>query len=112
MVEVIFYRDSRKRLFSLIGTGHVEVPQTTGGEYSLVCAAVSAVLQAARKGLEEYAGVPLEALQGKGDLRIRVPESRRDDEAVRAILRTAELAVGQIAKQYPQHVSTSSIQSA
>ena len=66
-----------------------------------VCAAVSAILQAARLGLEEYAGIALEARQRTGDFSIRWPERDRDDDACTAIVATAELAVAQIARQYP-----------
>ncbi len=105
MVTVIFHRDSRQRLFSVFGSGHVQIAETANEEYSLVCAAVSAVLQAARLGLQAYAGVALDVVQEKGGLRLVVPEDRRGDESVKAILATAELSVEQIAKQFPQHVS-------
>ena len=104
MLTVTFYEDSRHRLSSFLGFGHVEIDETSSDEYSLVCAAVSAVLQAARLGLEAVAGVSLEVHQERGDMRLRIPERRRDDEGVAAIVRTAELAVKQIASQYPQHV--------
>ncbi|MDQ6930743.1 MAG: ribosomal-processing cysteine protease Prp [Candidatus Eremiobacteraeota bacterium] len=100
-----FSRDSRSRLFSVFGGGHVELPEASSDEYSLVCAAVSSILQATRLGLEEYAKVPLEIEQRKGDLRMSVPEDRRDDAAVQAILGTAELSIEQLSKQYPQHVA-------
>ena len=108
MVSVIFLRDSRQRLFSVSATGHHDIGETTGDEYSLVCAAISAILQAARLGLEAYAHVPLDVHQEKGDLRMVVPEDRRDDESVKAILTTAELSIDQVAKQFPQHVSVES----
>jgi uncharacterized protein YsxB (DUF464 family) len=104
MLTVTFYEDSRHRLSSFIGSGHVEIAETSSDEYSLVCAAVSAILQAARLGLEIVENVPLEVHQERGDMRLTIPERRRDDEGVRAILRTAALAVEQIAAQYPQHV--------
>ncbi len=104
MLSVTFYEDSRHRLSSFLGLGHVEIGETSNDEYSLVCAAVSAILQAARLGLEAVADVPVEIHQERGDMLLRIPEGRRDDEGVVAILRTAELAVTQIASQYPQHV--------
>lgn len=104
MLEVVFRRDSRQRLSSVFASGHVEIPETSSDEYSLVCAAASAVLQAARLGLESYARIPLDASQQRGDLSLRIPEGVRSDERVAAILETARLAVEQIAAQYPQHV--------
>jgi len=69
-----------------------------------VCAAASAVLQAARLGLEEHAGLPLEVSSEPGAFSLRWPARSRDDARVKAIVETAELAVRQIARQYPKHV--------
>ncbi len=104
---MIFRRDSRDRLSSVFASGHVELPETSSDEYSLVCAAVSAILQAARLGLEKHVKLPLEVTQRSGSLAMRWPASARGDERVVAILETAFAAVRQIAEQYPQHVSQS-----
>jgi len=101
MLQVTFYRDSRNRLSSIFAGGHAAFAEY--GE-DIVCAAVSAILQAARLGLQAYAGLELEVTQQSGELRMRWPESARDLEAVRAIVSTAELSVEQIARQYPAHV--------
>jgi uncharacterized protein YsxB (DUF464 family) len=105
VLDVVFRRDSRSRLSSVFACGHVEIAQTSSDEYSLVCAAVSAILQAARLGLEAYAKLPLDVSQQSGELSMRWPNRARDDERVLAIVETARLAVEQIASQYPQHVS-------
>ena len=102
MITVIFNRDSRQRLSSVFAQGHAGWADY--GE-DIVCAAVSAILQATRLGLEAHAKVDVQAGQRDGELRMEIPEGRRDDEAVRAILATAELSVEQIAKQFPEHVS-------
>lgn len=102
MVEVVFHRDSRNRLSSIFAHGHAEFADDTD---DVVCAAVSAILQAARLGLEEYAGVKLDVRQRAGDFSMIVPATARDDERVRAILATAELSAAQIARQYPEHVA-------
>jgi uncharacterized protein YsxB (DUF464 family) len=104
VLHVIFRRDSRDRLSSVFASGHVEIPETSSDEYSLVCAAVSGILQAARLGLEAYVKVPLDVRQQSGDLAMRWPQRAREDERVAAIVETARLAVEQIAAQYPQHV--------
>ncbi len=101
MLEVTFYRDSRPRLSSVFALGHAGFADA--GE-DIVCAAVSAILQAARLGLEAHARVPLEVTQEAGELRMRWPEAARDDAAVVAIVTTAELSTEQIARQYPSHV--------
>ena len=104
-LRVTFFEDSRKRLSSFIGSGHVEIAESSSDEYSLVCAAVSAILQAARLGLEDVEHVELDVHQERGDMRVAIPEDRRDDPGVRAILEAAARAVEQIASQYPQHVT-------
>ncbi len=104
MLTVTFYEDSRHRLSSFVGAGHVEIAETSSDEYSLVCGAVSAILQAARLGLEHVAAVAIDVRQERGDMQLVVPVADRDDPSVIAILRTAELAVEQIASQYPLHI--------
>jgi uncharacterized protein YsxB (DUF464 family) len=104
VVEVTFYRDGRERLSRFFASGHVEIPESSSDEYSLVCAAVSAILQAARAGLEEHTKIDTAAKMASGNLDVTISESDRDDRAVAAIVATAEIAVAQIAKQYPQHV--------
>lgn len=101
MLQVVFFKDSCNRLSSIFAGGHAEA-----GEYGtdVVCAAVSAVLQAARLGLEAHAKVSLEVVQRPGEFRIAWPPGVRDKPAVEAIVATAELAVRQIAAQYPNHV--------
>jgi len=105
VLHVVFRRDSRNRLSSVFSSGHVEIRETSSDEYSLVCAAVSAILQAARLGLEGHVKIPVEAAQQRGELSMRWPRNAREDERVAAILETARLSVEQIASQYPQHVS-------
>jgi len=104
MVEVVFRRDSRLRLSSIFASGHAEFAVDAD---DLVCAAVSAVLQAARLGLERHARVGLKARQRPGEFFIGWPAGRRDDAAVEAIAATAQLAIEQLARQYPEHVRCS-----
>ena len=104
-LQVVFRRDSRNRLSSVFASGHVEITETSSDEYSLVCAAVSAILQAARLGLEAHVKLPLDASQSKGELSMRWAPSSRDDARVEAIVETAALAVARIAAQYPLHVN-------
>ncbi len=102
MLEVVFYRDGSNRPSSIVARGHVDSAEH--GK-DIVCAAVSAILQAARLGLERHARVELEADQQPGTLRLRWPERVRDREDVRAIVETAALSVEQIAHQFPGHVT-------
>lgn len=101
MLEVIVRRDGRQRLSSLFADGHTDWADEGT---DLVCAAVSAILQAAWLGLSEVAHVPVDASKAKGRLALRWPEPARDDPAVAAIVGTAERAVEAIAKQFPANV--------
>lgn len=101
MLTVTFFEDSRHRLSSFVAHGHAEFADH--GE-DIVCAGVSAILQAARLGLEAVAKAELMVTQEPGTMRVRWPESARDDAGVRAIVETAALSSQQIASQFPKHV--------
>lgn len=100
-LEVRFRRDAAGRLSSLAAGGHAG--WADAGQ-DVVCAAVSAVLQAAWLGLSEHAHVRVDAVRRKGELALRWPQDARDRDDVAAIVATAELAIAQIARQYPDHV--------
>jgi uncharacterized protein YsxB (DUF464 family) len=102
VLEITFFRDEHGRYSGLLARGHTEF-----AEYGqdIVCAAVSAILQAARLGLEHYAGGELEAVQTSGELRIVWSVNQSDRESVQAIATTAHLAVTQVARRFPEHVS-------
>lgn len=102
MLNVTFRRDAHDRVSAITARGHVGYAIETD---DVVCAAASAILQAARLGLERYAGVALDASQKP--FRLEWPEATRDDEALRAIVATAELSIEQLARQYPQHIRLS-----
>jgi uncharacterized protein YsxB (DUF464 family) len=101
VVTVTFRRDSRNRLSSVFAEGHAGWADP--GE-DVVCAAASAILQAAWLGLAEHARVGVEGERTGGRLAMRWPEAARDRADVAAIVATAELAIIQIASQYPKHV--------
>lgn len=101
MLEVTFFRDARGRLCGVSARGHADFADH--GD-DVVCAAVSAILQATRLGLSEYAQADVAVRQEPGELWLEWREDERDLESVRAIVVTAELAVAQIARRYPNHV--------
>jgi uncharacterized protein len=101
MLQVTFYRDERDRICGLRARGHADFADH--GK-DIVCAAVSAILQAACLGLREHARAVVASRQEPGELELRVREDQRGLESVRAILATAELSVGQIAARFPKHV--------
>ncbi|MBV8727285.1 MAG: ribosomal-processing cysteine protease Prp [Candidatus Eremiobacteraeota bacterium] len=101
LLNVTFFKDSRERLSSISADGHAEWDEE--GQ-DIVCAAVSAILQAARLGLERYASAVPQAHQTKGNFRLSWAVEKRDDPAVNAIVNTARLAIERIASDYPDHV--------
>jgi uncharacterized protein YsxB (DUF464 family) len=101
MLVVRFRRDSRQRLSSVFASGHAE---TAAYGEDIVCAAVSALLQAAWVGLTDVAGVTVDGRRESGDLEMRWPEDARDRSDVNAIVATVELAIAQIARQEPAAV--------
>lgn len=102
MLQVTFFRDGQDRLSSVVAQGHAEFDEH--GQ-DVVCAAVSAILQSARLGLEAYAHLDVDATQESGEMELRWPEGARDDPSVKAIIATAELSIERIAEQYPDHVT-------
>ena len=101
MLEVIFYQDERDRPAAFSARGHAEF--ATHGK-DIICAAVSAILQAAQLGLSEHARAAVAARQKPGFLEVRWAETDRDASSVRAIVATARLAIEEIARRYPKHV--------
>lgn len=103
MVELYVREDSRDRLSSFLATGHAGWADS--GE-DVVCAAVSAVLQAAWLGLAEVAKVPVVGKRDRatGLLELSWAEEARDRADVHAILATAILSVERIAMEYPEAV--------
>ncbi len=101
MVEVRLRRDSRERLSSFFAAGHAG--WADAGD-DVVCAAVSALLQAAWLGLAEVTGIAVEGKREGGLLRLEWPEAVRDDPAVRAIVETVARSIERLAVQFPEHV--------
>ena len=101
MVTVSLYEDSRGRLSSIVAEGHAG--WADAGD-DIVCAAASAVLQAAWLGLSEHAHVTVAGERESGRLVLRWPSETRDRADVAAIVATAALSVERIAQQYPEHV--------
>ena len=99
--------DGRSRLSSFFASGHADWAED--GK-DVVCAAVSAILQAAWLGLSEVAEVEVvgkrHKTDAKGVLELAWPEGSRDDAGVKAIVTTAALSIERIAIQYPEHVRT------
>ena len=104
MIDVKFTRDSRGRLSSVFATGHAEFGAFPN---DVVCAAVSAILQAAYAGLQDVAHLRFDGTRVSGELSIPIPEEARERQDVSAIVATAALSLDQLARQYPDHVRVS-----
>jgi uncharacterized protein YsxB (DUF464 family) len=104
VLSVTFRRDSRQRLSSVFAEGHADA--AARGE-DLVCAAASAILQAAEVGLSGYAKLPPgTTVRGSdGYMAITIEDGDRERADVMAILGTAELAIIHLAAQYPAFVA-------
>ena len=101
MVEIIFTRDGRGRLSSFFASGHAEFGAFPN---DVVCAAVSAIVQAAYAGLTDVAKIELRGTREPGLVEVEVPAAARARRDVAAILATAEISLRQLAGQYPKHV--------
>ena len=101
MVTVTLHEDSRGRLSSIAAEGHAG--WADAGD-DVVCAAVSAILQAAWLGLTDHAGVTVAGERNRGRLAMRWPAEVRERADVAAIAATAALSIEQIARQFPEHV--------
>ena len=101
MVTVTFRRDSRNRLSSVFADGHAG--WADAGD-DIVCAAASAILQAALLGLTAVAKIDVSAERTPGRLSMSWPEAARANVEVHAIVATAELSIESIAHDFPEHV--------
>jgi uncharacterized protein YsxB (DUF464 family) len=101
VLEIRFRRDSRQRLSSVLARGHAEAG--VAGD-DVVCAAASAILQAAELGLTVYAALPAVAARADAEMTFAIPETARERADVRAIVETTELAIAQLAWQFPVNV--------
>jgi uncharacterized protein YsxB (DUF464 family) len=102
MLRVKFHRDAAGRLSGFSARGHADFAEH--GQ-DIVCAAVSAILQAARLGLELHCTIKPEAEQQAGELSLHLSEADRDREGPRAIVTTAAASVAEIARRFPKHVT-------
>ncbi|GAC1424566.1 MAG: hypothetical protein NVSMB64_31980 [Candidatus Velthaea sp.] len=102
MLEVKFRRDSRQRLSSVFAAGHADAG--VAGE-DIVCAAASAILQAAELGLAAYAKLDTSHVtRADGEMAFHIVPAARERADVKAIVATAELAIEKLAWQFPAHV--------
>lgn len=104
VIRAVFYRDRRGAIHRFEIAGHAGFAPR--GD-DIVCAAVSALGQAAILGLEEVLGiVPEVELDPEGRLVCQLPREIPGErqEAVQAVLETARVGITAIARDYGQYV--------
>ncbi|GFN22573.1 ribosomal-processing cysteine protease Prp [Moorellaceae bacterium AZ2] len=107
MVRVTLWRDEGGRAVGFLVSGHAGY-RPRGRD--IVCAAVSALTQAAVMGLEEYLTVAPEVQKGEGTLQCLLPGDLpvREREKAEVILGTMELGLRAIARSYRRFVQVES----
>jgi len=70
----------------------------------VVCAAASTLLQSAWLGISEVAGIEVDGKRGRGTLELTWSPADRASEALRLLVKTADLSIERLAEQYPRHV--------
>ena len=107
MIEVSLRRDEAGRLVGFRAVGHSKWARRG---HDIVCAAVSALTQAAVLGLARHLRLPVSVEAGDGLLDCRLElsgENSPDDGLLQqadAVLATMELGLREIANQYPGRV--------
>ncbi|NLI69804.1 MAG: ribosomal-processing cysteine protease Prp [Firmicutes bacterium] len=106
MIKVTFRRDSRGHIKEFTVEGHAVF--APAGE-DIVCAAVSALAQAAILGIEEVVGVKPSVKKADGYLECRLPGGLATAQLhdVGLLLETMALGLRETAEAYPRHVKIS-----
>lgn len=116
MVQVDIHRDKDGRIVKYIVEGHAHYAGSSGlakkilkkaaGGGDIVCAAVSAIAQAAVIGIREVAGVAAGIEINDGYLECIIPEDINEEQRQKAntVLETMALALKDIGEQYKDHV--------
>lgn len=101
MITVSITRNRRGYMSALEVSGHAG-----WGMYGedIVCAGVSALVQGAVLGLEDYLGIRPGVTMGPGYLRCLLKDADAARVETRAIMETMLLGLGEISRQYPEEV--------
>ena len=105
MITVRVERDGSGAIIGLVARGHARLAES--GQ-DIVCAAVSALLQAAVVGLAERLKLAVSWQAEKGSMRMQLPELEALEPEVRfaagVVLDTVVLSLQAIAQDWPQNV--------
>ncbi len=91
---------SRGHIVKVKAEGHTGYAESGS---DIICAAVSALTQAAREGLEKVLGMKVKDSTRDGFKEFSIKEYNPESDA---ILETMALALKDIAKQYPRYLKT------
>ena len=99
MIKIDFFKNEKNLMVDYEVNGHADYAEE--GK-DIVCAAVSVLTLAAINGLEEHLKRELFYECSDGDLKVTLKQT--PDDLTQAILVTMEMALKDIAEQYPQRV--------
>ena len=102
MIRIRIALDAGDRIVGVEARGHAGA--APHGE-DIVCAAVSALLQALVVGFDQVLGFDTGWKRGDGHLAIELPESADSAGGAGVLLQTVCLSLRQIARQYPELVT-------
>lgn len=103
MLTVIITRNAKGKIVEFEAKGHADFAKS--GE-DIVCAGVSALLQSAITGLQEYVKINLNITKEKGQLKVKIEEINQESIQflTDAILETLVLGLKGIEKEYSKYM--------
>ena len=97
MISIEISRDNNSRVYAVDCRGHAEMAGE--GEYDLVCASVSIVVQSAYLGIKEHLHRNVVFYRASGDFQFMLQDVA--DDFTEAVFATMVLGVKNVAVQYP-----------
>lgn len=105
MIQVEISRDNNSRVYAVDCRGHAEMAGK--GEYDLVCASASMVVQSAYLGLKEHLHREVAFSRASGDFQILLQDEA--DDLTEAVFSTVVLGLKNVAWQYPGAIRISEV---
>jgi uncharacterized protein YsxB (DUF464 family) len=106
MTEIEIYRDADGRITAFRSRGHAEY-EDEGKD--IICAGVSALVQTAVLGLEEYLKLSPYVEQEKGRLYCKLERDIFLNRETDAILHTMVLGLKALEREYPKHLKVEEV---
>jgi hypothetical protein len=97
VISIEISRDNNSRVYAIDCQGHAEMAGE--GEYDLVCASISIIVQSAYLGLKEHLHRKVAYHRASGDFQVMLQDEA--DDLTEAIFGTVVLGVENVAGQYP-----------